>query len=76
MTSQETTQSGLETSAVISLGSKNDDIEACKTSTEKDSLDDNIVDWNGPDDPENPLRWSKAQKNAHIVIVSLFALVA
>ncbi|KAI1151254.1 major facilitator superfamily domain-containing protein [Nemania diffusa] len=63
MTSQETTH-------------KNDDIEACKTSTEKDSLDDNIVDWNGPDDPENPLRWSKAQKNAHIVIVSLFALVA
>ncbi|KAI1749727.1 major facilitator superfamily domain-containing protein [Xylaria castorea] len=54
----------------------NGDTEACKTPDEKDSLDDNIVDWDGPDDPENPLRWSKAKKNAHIIIVSMFALVA
>lgn len=39
-------------------------------------VDPNIVDWNGPDDPENPLNWSKTKKNLHVVIVSLFTLVA
>ncbi|KAJ8115660.1 hypothetical protein ONZ43_g4615 [Nemania bipapillata] len=69
-------QSEFESSAVTSLNSNNEDIETCKTSAEKDRLDNNVVDWNGPDDPENPLRWSKSKKNAHIVIVSIFALVA
>ncbi|KAM0541533.1 hypothetical protein ACHAPJ_013202 [Fusarium lateritium] len=36
----------------------------------------NIVDWDGPDDPEHPLNWSKAKKNLHLVIVSLFTLAA
>jgi hypothetical protein len=39
-------------------------------------LDPNVVDWDGPDDPEHPLNWSKGQKNLHLVIVSLFALAA
>ncbi|KAI1036553.1 hypothetical protein LB503_003381 [Fusarium chuoi] len=36
----------------------------------------NVVDWDGPDDPEHPLNWSKAQKNLHVGIVSLFTLAA
>ncbi|KAM0341651.1 hypothetical protein ACHAPU_009897 [Fusarium lateritium] len=39
-------------------------------------LDPNIVDWEGPDDPEHPLNWSKTQKNIHLAIVSLFTLAA
>ncbi|KAM0315427.1 hypothetical protein ACHAPQ_011590 [Fusarium lateritium] len=39
-------------------------------------LDSNVVDWDGPDDPEHPLNWSKGQKNLHLAIVSLFALAA
>jgi hypothetical protein len=38
--------------------------------------DPNVVDWDGPDDPEHPLNWSKTQKNLHLVIVSLFTLAA
>ncbi|TGJ81957.1 hypothetical protein E0Z10_g6800 [Xylaria hypoxylon] len=76
MSSQKPTNSSLEPSASISPRSKNEDMEANKTFTEKDSSDDNIVDWDGPDDPENPLRWTKAKKNTHIVIVSVFALIA
>ncbi|SCO84239.1 related to multidrug resistant protein [Fusarium oxysporum] len=36
----------------------------------------NVVDWDGPNDPEHPLNWSKAQKNLHLAIVSLFTLAA
>ena len=38
--------------------------------------DPNVVDWDGPHDPEHPLNWSKTQKNLHLVIVSLFTLAA
>ena len=38
--------------------------------------DPSVVDWDGPDDPEHPLNWSKTQKNLHLVIVSLFTLAA
>ena len=31
-----------------------------------------IVDWNGEDDPENPLNWSRARKGVCIFIISLF----
>ncbi|KLO99477.1 multidrug resistant protein [Fusarium fujikuroi] len=36
----------------------------------------NVVDWDGPDDPQHPLNWSKAQKNLHVGIVSLSTLAA
>ncbi|RYC60900.1 hypothetical protein CHU98_g5316 [Xylaria longipes] len=66
----------IERSTDTSFKGDNEDIEAYKASNEKSSPDDNIVDWDGPDDPENPLRWSKTKKNAHIIIVSIFALIA
>ncbi|KAI0196754.1 major facilitator superfamily domain-containing protein [Xylaria flabelliformis] len=76
MSPQDTARSSFERSTHTSLKGDNGDTEACKTPSEKDNLDDHIVDWDGPDDPENPLRWSKTKKNAHIIIVSIFALVA
>ncbi|KAH9909069.1 putative MFS transporter [Xylariomycetidae sp. FL2044] len=53
------------------------DVEAGEKSV--DSLpiaDPNIVDWDGPDDPTNPLNWSPSKKQIHIAIVSLFSLNA
>lgn len=38
--------------------------------------DPNVIDWDGPDDPEHPLNWSKTQKNLHLLVVSLFTLAA
>ncbi|RWA10595.1 hypothetical protein EKO27_g4499 [Xylaria grammica] len=76
MSSQEPTRPSFEPSSNTSLKSQHEDMEANKTFAEKSSSDDNIVDWDGPDDPANPLRWSKAKKNTHIIIVSVFALVA
>lgn len=36
----------------------------------------NAVGWDGPNDPSNPLNWSLFNRNLHVVIVSLFTLVA
>ncbi|KAI1321882.1 major facilitator superfamily domain-containing protein [Xylariaceae sp. FL0255] len=40
------------------------------------SLDPQIVDWDGGDDPANPLNWPSSKKNIHIALVSLFVLNA
>uniref|UniRef100_A0A0D2Y315 Major facilitator superfamily (MFS) profile domain-containing protein n=1 Tax=Fusarium oxysporum (strain Fo5176) TaxID=660025 RepID=A0A0D2Y315_FUSOF len=62
-----------------------EDIHAAnmKTDAEKDAMeagevaptpDPNIVDWSGPDDPENPRNWSKAYKLTNIIVISLSVL--
>lgn len=33
-------------------------------------IDPNIVDWDGPNDPENPLNWPVQKRVAHIVFAS------
>lgn len=38
--------------------------------------DPGIVDFDGPNDPENPLNWSATRKTMSIVIVSLTALLS
>lgn len=38
--------------------------------------DPNIVDFDGPNDLENPLNWSTARKTTSIAIVSLTALLS
>jgi hypothetical protein len=35
-----------------------------------------VVDWAGPDDPENPRNWTVSTKNLHVVMISLFTLNA
>jgi hypothetical protein len=37
--------------------------------------DANIVDWDGPGDPANPVNWPGSKRWAHVVIVSLLGLV-
>lgn len=43
---------------------------------EKAPKDSNSVDWNGPDDPENPLNWPSAKKITAIGIVSLICMLS
>lgn len=37
--------------------------------------DPNIVDWEGPDDPENPYNWPASKKWSNIAILSLLTLL-
>lgn len=33
--------------------------------------DPQVVDWEGPDDPANPINWSDAKSNLHVILISL-----
>lgn len=43
---------------------------------EKPLQDPNIVDWEGPDDPKNPLNWASSKKLAALTIVSLVTMIS
>jgi hypothetical protein len=36
--------------------------------------DSDIVDWNGPDDPQNPRNWANGVRLTHVLLVSAFTL--
>ena len=38
--------------------------------------DPNIVDWDGPNDPENPLNWPTSKKVTAIGVISLITLLS
>lgn len=45
---------------------------AARPDTEKQE----IIDWDGPDDPENPRNWKATTKMVHVCLVSAFTLYA
>ena len=46
------------------------------TADDKVETDPNIVNWDGPDDPENPMNWNSRKKAAAIGIVSFITLLS
>jgi len=36
---------------------------------------DNVVDWDGPSDPQNPHNWSNGKQWAHVAVVAVQGLV-
>lgn len=42
----------------------------------RSSHDPNVVDWDGPDDPENPMNWPASKKIANIGLVSLITFLS
>ncbi len=36
--------------------------------------DQNVVGWDGPDDPKNPLNWPASIRYGHVVLVSAITL--
>ncbi|KAI2669805.1 hypothetical protein CBS147332_7975 [Penicillium roqueforti] len=49
------------------------DEEAAKLPSHK--LQDDVVDWDGPDDPKNPLNWPATKGFGHVVIVAILSMV-
>ena len=37
---------------------------------------DNIVDWDGPDDPQNPMNWPAWKRLTQVFLASAFLLTA
>jgi hypothetical protein len=55
----------------ISQLSQRNDIEAQASAVpEKETRDPNLVDWVGPDDPENPFNWTTSRKARLLVIMA------
>lgn len=40
-----------------------------------DMSDPNVVDWNGSEDPDNPMNWPENKKWLNILILSLLTIV-
>ncbi|KAJ0283723.1 hypothetical protein Brms1b_010311 [Colletotrichum noveboracense] len=51
------------------------DLEAGSNAPTITTTDENVVDWEGPEDPQNPLNWSPRLRYGHVVIASLLSLV-
>lgn len=48
------------------------EVLAVSASIEKDA---NLVDWNGPDDPEKPLNWTKKKKWTNMMLIAALTLL-
>ncbi|UPL00978.1 hypothetical protein LCI18_011912 [Fusarium solani-melongenae] len=46
------------------------------TGPDADGGDPNIVTWDGPNDPENPINWSKSRKCINIGLMSLLTIIS
>lgn len=51
------------------------DLEAGSNAPTITTTDENVVDWEGPEDPQKPLNWSARLRYGHVVIVSMLSLV-
>jgi hypothetical protein len=59
---------------------KIEDASAEKASCDEDSLhvgtaSNFVVDWDGPNDPANPMNWSKSKRISQVVLVSAITMV-
>ncbi|KAL2680325.1 hypothetical protein Neosp_007922 [[Neocosmospora] mangrovei] len=52
-----------------------EDIELSQKDTINVAPDGDIVDWDGLDDPENPMRWPDSKKWLNIILISILTLV-
>ena len=56
---------------------RDNDSSRTATTIEKEAAKDpNLVDWDGPDDPANPMNWPSAKKVTAIGIVSLITMLS
>lgn len=52
------------------------DAQLQRVEANQQSTDPNIVDWDGPDDPENPLNWSSTRRTLIIIFVSSYTFTS
>ncbi|KAF1998002.1 MFS general substrate transporter [Amniculicola lignicola CBS 123094] len=71
----------IEKAAQSNVGSAHSELtleegtSADKDKEQHDSEDPNIVDWDGPDDPQNPMNWPAKKKWGVIAVLSLVTLI-
>jgi hypothetical protein len=51
------------------------DEKAVPDDDDNESRDPDVVAWDGPNDPENPMNWTDRKKWANIAVLSIMTLV-
>lgn len=64
------TSSNLEKEIDLEAGHPSEDSDKKEPETTKTEVDPNIVDWDGPDDPQNPINWSEKLKWANVAVIA------
>lgn len=62
--------SNLEKEVDLEAGHGSEDSDKKQPETTKPEADPNIVDWDGPDDPQNPVNWSEKLKWANVAVIA------
>ncbi|RSM11275.1 hypothetical protein CDV31_006827 [Fusarium ambrosium] len=70
----ETTTSNSSDDVEKTTPDENQDPPSASRQTAED--DPNIVGWNGPDDPENPMNWPARRKWINIALMSLLTIIS
>lgn len=52
-----------------------DGAPAGEKSSEEEDKDPNIVTWDGPDDPMNPMNWTMKKKWSNIAVLSILTII-
>lgn len=64
------TSSHLEKEIDLEAGHRSEDSKKQEPETTKQELDTNIVDWDGPDDPQKPVNWPEKLKWANVAVIA------
>ena len=62
--------SGLEKDIDLEAGHRSEESDKQEPETSKPEADSNIIDWEGPDDPKNPINWSEKLKWANVAVIA------
>ena len=63
--------SNLEKEIDLEAGHRSEDSDKKELeTTNAEVLNPNIVDWDGPDDPKNPVNWSERLKWANVAVIA------
>ena len=63
-----------QTSSSVEKDPQGASLEAALPSEGKDATA-HLVDWDGPNDPSNPINWPDYKRWAHIIIVAVLGLI-
>lgn len=62
--------SNLDREIDIEAGHGSEDSDKQEPEANKQEVDTNIVDWDGPDDPKKPMNWPEKMKWANVAVIA------
>jgi hypothetical protein len=60
----------------LESGLFNPSIDTASIRPPSEERENNIIDWDGPEDPENPLNWPRRKRVSHVALVSIITFIS